>query len=131
MMSNLLLLLRIKNLKVHESVEILAENQIMLQCVSVIELSCHGGEGKIKEGIRRTKMRSVNDYHIYYLQPEDFRYQDSCHMSYSIHSAVISSYSCSSLFIDQINHLFRSQVLSPLLLKLSWTQRQSQSSQPQ
>ena len=40
-------------------------------------------------------------------------------------------FSCSILSIHQINHLFRSQVLNPLSLKPSWTQHQSQSSQPQ
>ena len=58
MISNLLLNLRIS--RFDESVEIMAENQVMLQCVSVIE-QLHGEEGKIRKGIKK---RSINDYHI-------------------------------------------------------------------
>ena len=49
----------------------------------------------------------------------DCKHQESCHMSCSTHSSAVSSYSCSILFIHQINHLFRTSVLSPLSLQLS------------
>ena len=89
---------------------------------------CHG-EGRVKEGIRRIrsiKKESISDYHIFISV-----HQESCHVSCSIRCSVALSFSCSILFIRQINHLFRSQVLSPLSLKPSWTQSQSQSSPPQ
>ena len=89
---------------------------------------CHG-EGKVKKGIRRIrsiKKESINDYHIFISV-----YQESCHMSCSIQCSAVLSFSCSILCIRQISHQFRSQVLSPLSLKPSSTQVQSQSSLPQ
>ena len=93
-------------------------DQVVRQCVSFIELIVM----ETKEGIKKIKKRSINDNHIFIS-----RYQESCHMSFSIHSSAVLSCSCSILFIHEINHLFRSQVLSPLSLKPSSTQSTSES----